>query len=297
MSTTFNHNDFLSLIEKESNRISAPRTEYKLSSNHPRSTIAFKHNYLQNRINFNAEINQFLQSNYKHKLKLHQRLKILKVLNYYSMYNISLKIMNIYNRIDDPEILRDCLISTEKFDLLCEYMDNSTILHNEQLQFMIYSLIWKKNNFNIPEFAKNYMIKYLMSSYNKEKGMMANHFVFFIMSFCEIIHEEAMHIISCHDNFNMNCDVYKFQIKQRNAEFYGFAMLLPHKHEKIKSIYIDAIIQHSDKLQRYKNYETVISLFGLSENCYFNKEYQIGLKILKCGYKIGNGFMLEKFHK
>eukprot|EP01084_Bolivina_argentea_P085149 153904_1 len=44
-------------------------------------------------------------------------------------------------------------------------------------------------------------------------------------------------------------------------------------------------------------YERVLSLKSLSSNCYLNGQYLIGLKVLRCVYKLCNGYILPSFVK
>ncbi len=88
--------------------------------------------------------------------------------------------------------------------------------------------------------------------------------------------------------------------KPNTTDFYEIAKILSviyKQYEIAKTVYIHSILRYRLDFERnrFEQCGIIISLFGLSENCYFNKEYLIGTKILKVAFKLGNQFVLINF--
>ena len=297
----YNHHSFLLSVKKISGKISEKSRikSLRLSPDYKVSSIPFDYKYLQNRNNFNVQINQFLRSmRYRNKLTVNQLRDITKILNYYSMHDLYYKIKKIYKISNDDDYYKDYLFGSEDFHSLYKININKGCCHDVRLQYMIYVLLWKKT-INIPKFIQNYVKDFIFSSLNKNTlKLKGTNFMGYLHEYCKDI---CVNGIVYRDYINCDCDLNKLIYQSlRKSEMYSQAKIMLDSNDKdtmkhIKLFYVAAIIQQNDMTKYFTNYQTVIALFALSEHCYKNKEYQIGLKVLKSGYQIGHQFMLKKF--
>eukprot|EP01084_Bolivina_argentea_P037972 70206_1 len=96
-----------------------------------------------------------------------------------------------------------------------------------------------------------------------------------------MLYQRSKNMLLCNDKN----EIAQFQDEADYFYFLSRIYFNDKQYDIAKVYFVMAVCGEKDEL-----YQRVVSLEALSINCYVNKEYLIGMKVLRCCYKLSNGY-------